>query len=105
MNDGPTSAQVRSSREPGALVLHLEGVIDAANVSSARTLIETSLSDVGADRVTFDLERLTFLDSAGIGLLLSVTRNISDLSLRHASRVIRSVLAITGLTERLPLLD
>lgn len=58
----------------GAAVLHVSGDLDLA---SAPRLAE-ALTELVADPVVVDLTECTFLDSAGMGVLLASARALSD---------------------------
>jgi anti-sigma B factor antagonist len=80
----------------GAGVLYVSGELDLA---SAPRLAE-ALAELAADPVVVDLSGCTFLDSAGLGVLLASARALSDSgrSLRVAAvdpRILR-VLEITA---------
>jgi len=80
----------------GAAVLYVSGDLDLA---SAPRLSE-ALAELVADPVVVDLSECTFLDSAGMGVLLASARALSDAgrSLRVAAadpRILR-VLEITA---------
>jgi anti-sigma B factor antagonist len=80
----------------GAAVVHVSGELDLA---SAPRLAE-ALTELVADPVVIDLAECTFLDSAGMGVLLAYARALSDSgrSLRVAAadpRILR-VLHITA---------
>lgn len=80
----------------GAAVLHVSGELDLA---SAPRLSE-ALTELLADPVVVDLSECTFLDSAGMGVLLASARALGDSgrSLRVATadpRILR-VLEITA---------
>ena len=92
-----SSLRVRVDAEvPTAPVVHLAGELDLASVGVARTGISRYLEDA-SDGITFDLEKLTFMDSSGIALLVEVSNTNGPVTLVHASPAIRRVLEVTGL--------
>jgi anti-sigma B factor antagonist len=80
----------------GAAVVYVSGELDLATAPR----LEQVLRELGADPVVVDLSECTFLDSAGMGVLLGSARALGDAgrSLRVATadpRILR-VLEITA---------
>lgn len=57
-------------REDGVLTAVLSGELDEHSAASVRREIDSALDGGGAERLVFDLGGVTFMDSAGIGVLL-----------------------------------
>jgi len=71
----PRDFDVRSETTPtGAGVLHVVGELDLASASS----LEGAISELDADPVVIDLSECTFLDSAGMRVLLAGARQAAD---------------------------
>ena len=72
------SATMKRHRgDPAVFVLTAQGRLDVAGVS----ILEDALDDVHVNaraRVVFDLAKVTFVGSAGIGLLLTFVEEIRD---------------------------
>ena len=70
--------------------------LDAGNAREFRAAMEPHLA--GATRVVADLSVVQFMDSAGLGALLSVLRQVSanggDFRLAEPSRAVRSLLQL-----------
>jgi len=58
----------------GAVVLHVSGDLDLASAPR----LEQELTEIVADPVVVDLSECTFLDSAGMGVLLASARALAD---------------------------
>ena len=84
--------------DPVAPVIHLAGELDLASVDSAKQGIAEYLAGAPV-RVTFDLEKLTFMDSSGIALLVQLSNDIGQVSLTHVTPIVHRVLEATGLLE------
>ena len=84
--------------DPTSPIIHLSGELDLAGVDSARQGIAPYLAGSPV-RVTFDLEKLTFMDSSGIALLVQVSNDVGPVSLIHVAPIVHRVLAATGLLE------
>ena len=92
-------------REHGVVIVEVAGDIDISTVSGLR---EALFKLVGTDRTLIvDLNRVTFIDSAGLGVLVSAYRRATERGgSLHAvcSRPhIRRLLWLTGVDRRIPL--
>lgn len=85
----------------GAMVLRLSGEMDISSVGAARPAIDEALSGA-PDVLVVDLSGLTFMDSSGIALLLSVAERVERVRLRHPSESICRLIELTGLEDALP---
>jgi anti-sigma B factor antagonist len=93
---------VEVTREGNRAVVRIEGEVEFATAPRLRaTLLD--LAQEGASPVVVDLAAVTFLDSAGISLLIQAKKRLtsvnSDLVLRSPQQNIRRVLEISGVTE------
>jgi anti-sigma B factor antagonist len=84
--------------DPAAPVIHLAGELDLASVESVKAGIGPYLAGAPV-HVTFDLEKLTFMDSSGIALLVQVSNDVDRVSLVNVSPIVHRVLEATGLLE------
>jgi anti-anti-sigma factor len=84
--------------DPTAPIIHLAGELDLASVDSTKEGIALYLAGTPV-RVTFDLEKLTFMDSSGIALLVQVSNEVGQVSLIHVAPIVHRVLEATGLLE------
>lgn len=95
---------VRTARKGGARVVSLDGELDLANAHVAEEALHEAIGDQ-SQRLVVDMQQLTFIDSTGIALLVSVMRDEQcrgRLSFvpSTAAEVIR-VLQVTGIEERI----
>lgn len=95
---------VRIARNGGARVVALEGELDLANAHVAEEALHEAIGDQSL-RLVIDMQQLTFIDSTGIALLVSVMRDEQcrgRLSFvpSTAAEVVR-VLQVTGIEERI----
>jgi anti-anti-sigma factor len=78
--------------------LRLCGDLDFASAGAARRAL--GKLDAGIRRIVLDLSQITFFDAAGVRFLLTAREQARtsgrDLVVRHPSRSVRRVLAITG---------
>lgn len=90
------------SEKDGFVVLSVKGEVDVATAPPLRQRL-IALVDDGWKRIVVDLEGVDFLDSTGLGVLVSVLKrlrtNEGDLLLVCTRRQVLKVLEITGLTS------
>ncbi len=100
MNDGPQFHVELVKLTESAVVVDLEGEVD---IYSARQFKDVLLQGIeeGAQRIIVDLAKVTFIDSGGLGVLVSgakrVRRNNGTLDIVCCDDNIRRILEITGL--------
>ena len=89
-----------ASEARGATRLVVRGELDAASAPRLRTQIRSALA-AGITRVVVDLAAVSFIDAAGLGVIVGARRRLADaggeLEVVDASRPVRRVLEITGL--------
>lgn len=100
---GGSTASVRSTTEGGIPTLYLSGELDLSSVDRLSADVRDTIGE-GCLHVIFDLGELTFMDSSGIALLLEVAENVPTVELRSASSIVRRLIEITGLGDRLRLI-
>ena len=84
----------------GVPVVSVSGEVDVSNVD----VLKASVASVTAsqpERIIFDLSDLSYIDSAGIAVLLSAATECA-VRLRDPSPAVRRVVELTGLTDVLP---
>jgi anti-sigma B factor antagonist len=95
--DGPPPLEVSVTLEdPSSPIIHLAGELDLASVEATKAGIAPYLAAQPA-RVTFDLEKLRFMDSSGIALLVQVSNDVGSVTLIHVPPIVHRVLDATGL--------
>jgi len=90
-------AEANHDGNNGATV-RLLGELDIVSADAARQALEQL--DDGLQQIVLDLSHITFCDAAGVRFLLTTQEQARtagrDLIVRHASRAVRRVLALTG---------
>jgi anti-sigma B factor antagonist len=83
----------------GQARIRVTGDLDAATAPRLRRCV-SELAELGAADFAVDLSRVSFLDCAGLGALVSAKKRLratgGDLRVVAASRSVRRVLALTG---------
>jgi len=110
LNEDPLTRRAGSpafsvSLESGYAVLSVAGELDAGTEQPFRDAL-TSVLAHGVPRIVVDLSRVTFMSSAGIGVLMGVRRVLADaggaLALACPHGEVSQVLSITGVGEVIP---
>jgi anti-sigma B factor antagonist len=81
--------------------------LDAGNTAEFKRDIAPVLE--ANSKVAFDLSRLRFIDSSGLGAFLSCLRKVNakggDLKLFHVSRQVRTIIELVRMHRMLEILD
>lgn len=92
-------------REGRRLVLAIEGALDVATAPQAEEALQQFISEHGPS-VILDASRLNFVDSKGVGTLISAAKAARDaggrLFLREPTLPVQKILEMCGLTELFP---
>jgi anti-anti-sigma factor len=83
---------------PGGPVIVVSGDLDISSVEGLRAAVN-ELAASHPDELTFDMERLRFMDSAGIAVLLGAASSVPSVRLRNPTVAVRRVIELTGLSE------
>lgn len=96
---GLTLAVERRGR---TVLVTLAGDVDLSTVAQLRTVLRDVLAD-GCDQLVVDLAGVLFIESVGLGALISAYKRArvlrTDLVLWRPSPVVNRVLGVTGLTR------
>jgi anti-anti-sigma factor len=98
--------EVRTAENGETQVVSLCGELDLANAPTAETALERALRQ--GRRVIVDMRELEFIDSTGIALLVAALGHDGETELGFvpsSSQAVNRVLELTGLANRLPLVD
>src|SRR5207237_7906203 len=102
----PVNLDVETSEKDGASVVSLRGEIDVYTAPRLRqTLID--LVEGGATDIVVDMERVDFLDSTGLGVLVGGLKRVKDkdgsMKLVATQDRILKIFDITGLSKVFPI--
>ena len=88
----------------GTAVLYLQGELDMATSGQLHDAVDGAMAEE-VTGVVLDVAELTFVDSTGIGHLVSAKRRAEDdgrtFVLRNPTRAVHKTLRLTGLDQRL----
>ncbi len=83
-----------------ALTVGLEGRLDTNTAPQLEEVLKDSIE--GIVSLTLDLEKLEYISSAGLRVLLSTQKTMSkqgDMKIAHAGGAIREVFEVTGFSD------
>lgn len=87
--------------ESGTLVIFPEGDIDQHSVGRIRGEADRLLLNTGIRNIAFDMSRTSFMDSAGIGMIIGRCRKVAALGgkiyIRGASPEVLRIIGLSGL--------
>lgn len=96
------SVIIADGPNPAVKVVTLVGEMDESNIESVRGQLDTLLADLSVVHLVFDLAQLEFINSKGIGYLVSVHTHLSKdkrvLILADAQEAVMDVISLVGLT-------
>jgi anti-anti-sigma factor len=94
-------------RRAGAAIVRLEGDLDIASEQQATAELEQALD--GADMLVADLRGLSFIDSTGVRVLLSVELQARERGARfgvvRGDGMVARLLEVTRIDQRFPVVD
>lgn len=87
-------------------IVHLVGELDEVTVETSKEHIDPLLADTNIHQLIFDFTKLKFINSKGIGYLVSVhthlTKDGRSMSIAGATEPVMDVLSLVGLTNIIP---
>ena len=85
---------------PGALVAVLSGEIDQYGAAYLRSKIDVEAELSGVKNLVLDLSRVSFMDSAGLGLIIGRKKNMEavggSIALAGAKGKLKKILELSG---------
>ena len=95
--------EVYTEFEGRTMVFRLVGELDEHSAEFVRRKLDAAISESSFDAVTFDLSRLSFMDSTGIGVIIGRYKLIRKLNLpvyvRNPSPTVDKIFRMSGLYE------
>lgn len=95
---------IEQRRDGNALTIALEGYLDTTTAPELRSVLETSLD--GVKELTIDLEKLEYISSSGLRLLLFAQKTMNEqgtMKVIHANSVVLKIFISTGFADVLTL--
>ncbi len=98
-----------SSREGDALVIKIKGELDHHCSKQVREGIDKLLCDGTISDLIFDFEKLQFMDSSGIGVIMGRYKLLQERNgrvfVRNMSNQVKRVFNVSGLYRIIEILD
>jgi anti-anti-sigma factor len=97
----PSDMIIESAQRDGALVVSLRGEIDLSCVAELTTTLTRALSEATASHMVIDMTELGFLDSSGLGAIVSFHRQHPDVSFTLAvdGGVVGRLMEVTAMDQ------
>ena len=91
---------IQQTRNENALVIALEGRLDTMTAPELEATLKTALE--GVEELTFDFEKLEYISSAGLRILLSAQKTMNrqgSMKVVHANEIIMEIFEVTGFSD------
>ena len=91
---------VTKKAEGSSLTVYLEGRLDTKTAPMLEKELENSLD--GVTELTFDIEKLVYISSAGLRVLLSTQKKMrkqGDMVVKNASEEVMEIFDVTGFSD------
>ena len=91
---------IEQNRNGNALTLALEGRLDTMTAPRLEAALKEALS--GVEALTFDLEKLEYISSAGLRVLLFAQKTMNrqgTMKVIHANEMVLEIFEITGFSD------
>ena len=100
------SAEVQDSSNPEAKIIVLKGEFDESVLEGLKTQIDPLLTDVNIKTLLFNFHDLEFINSKGIGFLVSIHTHLAKdgrkMVIADAQEAVMDVVSLVGLTSIIP---
>ena len=87
-------------RNENALSLALEGRLDTVTAPELEAALTTALE--GVEELTFDFEKLDYISSAGLRVLLAAQKTMNrqgGMKVKNANEIITEIFEVTGFSD------
>lgn len=91
---------ITQNRDNTALTIALEGRLDTLTAPELETLLSGALE--GVETLTLDFEKLDYISSAGLRVLLSTQKKMNGqgcMKVTHVNEIIREIFDVTGFSD------
>ena len=91
---------IEQNRNGNALTLALEGRLDTVTAPQLEAALKEALP--GVEQLTFDLEKLEYISSAGLRVLLSAQKTMHKqgaMKVKNANEMILEIFEVTGFCD------
>ncbi|MBR6040978.1 MAG: STAS domain-containing protein [Clostridia bacterium] len=91
---------IQQTRNENALTIALEGRLDTMNTPELEAALKDTLN--GVEELTFDFEKLDYISSAGLRVLLSAQKTMNrqgSMKVVHVNEIIMEIFEVTGFSD------
>ncbi len=91
---------IKKNTENNALTVILEGRLDTITAPNLEAELKDAVDSVG--ELTFDFEKLEYISSAGLRVLLSAQKRMSGhgvMKITHVSETVMEIFEVTGFSD------
>ena len=91
---------INTAKEGTALTVALEGRLDTTTAPELEAALNEALD--GVEALTIDLEKLEYISSAGLRVLLSAQKRMmkqGEMKVTHVSETIMEIFEVTGFSD------
>ncbi len=91
---------IRQTKNEKALTIAVEGRLDTMTAPELEEVLKNSLE--GIEALTFDLEKLDYISSAGLRVLLSAQKTMNNqgtMKVLHANEIVMEIFEVTGFSD------
>ena len=92
-----TIQQIKNEK---ALTVVLEGRLDTMTAPELEAVLKTALE--GVEELTFDFEKLDYISSAGLRVLLAAQKTMNrqgSMKVKNANEIIMEIFEVTGFSD------
>lgn len=91
---------VQQIKNEKALTIALEGRLDTMTAPELEAALKTALE--GVEELTFDFEKLDYISSAGLRVLLAAQKTMNrqgSMKVKNANEIILEIFEVTGFSD------
>jgi anti-sigma B factor antagonist len=91
---------IEQTRSGNALTIAQEGYLDTTTAPELRAVLDTALA--GVTELTFDFEKLEYISSSGLRLLLFAQKAMDrqgSMKVIHANETVMEIFEVTGFSD------
>ena len=97
---------LKFKRKNKTLIILIAGEIDHHSSKELRSKTESALEQMGGRNIIFGFQEVTFMDSAGIGMVLGRYRRLGEAGgsvvIASCAKTVRSILHMAGIFSLMP---
>ena len=91
---------IETKRNASELTVELSGRLDTNTAPELEAALKTALE--GVEELTFDLEKLDYISSAGLRVLLAAQKTMNrqgSMKVKNANEIIMEIFEVTGFAD------